>query len=84
MNRFEKESMRRRRSPATLWTVALVLVALAVAVVGLSTGAPKPFWTKAAVVLALLLLVLRQVKRRTKGRPSKAAQPDPQSRLNLQ
>jgi L-asparagine transporter-like permease len=88
MNRFEEESNRQRKaqlkSSVALWTGGLILVAVAFAIVGLSSGAPTRFWSKAAIVLAVLLLILRQVNRRLRGRRSKAAQPDPASRLNLQ
>jgi apolipoprotein N-acyltransferase len=87
MNRFEARAQEERkahlRSSMTLWTGGLVLVAVAFAIVGLRSGSPPQFWSKAAIALAVLLLILRQLNRRLKGRMPKAAQPDPKSRLNL-
>lgn len=87
MERSEKLAGRlraaRMRSPGSLWTAGMVLLAIVFAVVGLSSGDPKPLWTRIGVVLAVLLLIFRQVSRRMNGRVSKAAQPDPESRLKL-
>jgi hypothetical protein len=87
MNKFEVRAREERkaqvRSSMTLWTAGLVLVAVALAIIGLSSGAPRQFWSKAGIVLAILLLLFRQMARRMRGRTPKAAQPDPQSRLNL-
>jgi apolipoprotein N-acyltransferase len=87
MNRFERESNTQRRavlrSSTALWTAGLLLVAIAFGIAGFSAGAPTQFWSKAAIGLAVLLLILRQVNRRLRGRAAKAAEPDPKSRLNL-
>ncbi|MBV9265591.1 MAG: hypothetical protein JO061_05420 [Acidobacteriaceae bacterium] len=88
MNKYEERAVRERkaalRSSMTLWTAGLALIAVVFAIIGLSSGAPSQFWSRAALVLAILLLALRQISRRLRGRTPRAAEPDPKSRLNLQ
>jgi hypothetical protein len=87
MNKYEQRAARQRgpalRTSMTLWSAAGALIVVILLILGLSNSAPSPFFTKAAVVGAILLLALRQIARRLKGRPSRAAQPDPLSKLNL-
>jgi hypothetical protein len=87
MNKYEQRAARERgpalRTSMTLWSAAGALIGVILLILGLSTSASSSFFTKAALVGAILLLILRQVARRLKGRPSRAAQPDPQSKLNL-
>jgi hypothetical protein len=88
MNKYEERAARERkaalRNAMTLWTAGLVLVAVVFVIVGLSSGASSDFWKRAALILAVLLLILRQVGRRLRGRTPRAAEPDPRSRLKLQ
>jgi hypothetical protein len=83
----EKQSERDRaaalRSSTMLWTAGAGLVVVVFAVLGFSTGAPREFWQRGAIVVAVLLLVLRQVSRRLRVRNPRSAQPDPLSKLNL-
>jgi hypothetical protein len=87
MNKYEQRAARDRgpalRTSMTLWSAAGALIVVILLIVGLSTSASSSFFTKAALVGAILLLILRQVARRLKGRPTRAAEPDPQSKLNL-
>ena len=66
-------------SPSAL----LALAAIVLVIIGLSGSASSQFLSRAAIGLAILLLVLRQLSRRLKGRSPRAAQPDPRSTLKL-
>jgi len=87
MNRFEKQTERQRRSSLRvsllLLTLGGILLVGALAILGYSSGAPQAFWTRAAIGVAILLLILRQVGRRLGRRRSKAIKPDDQSMLHL-
>ena len=87
MNRFEDQTERQRRSSLRmsllLLTLGGVLLVGALAILGYSSGAPQAFWTRAAIGVAILLLILRQVGRRLGRRRSKAIKPDDQSMLHL-
>ena len=87
MNKYEQRAGQERkaalRSSMTIWTAGIALIAVAIAVVGFRGSAPSGFFSKSAIVLVVLLLILRHLSRRLKGKNSRAAQPDPQSRLNL-
>ncbi len=65
--------------------VALVLFVLFIW--GASNSAPSGFWSKVIIVVAVALLFLRQLQRRLQpkggSQKSRAAEPDPQSRLHL-
>ncbi len=88
MNRFEHQVQRQRRSTLRLSLLLLslgaLLVAGALAVLGLSGGAPQTFWTRAAIGVAILLLLLRQVGRRLRTSRTGASKPDEQSMLHLE
>jgi membrane protein implicated in regulation of membrane protease activity len=88
MNRFEQNAERQRRSSLRLSMMLLslggILLVGALALLGVFGGAPQTFWTRAAVAIAVLLLLLRQVMRRLKSSRSRAAKPDEQSMLHLQ
>lgn len=88
MNRYEQRTQTQRaatmRFSAMLWTAGAALIVVVFAILGFSTGAPREFWYRGAIVVAILLLILRQVSRRIRVRNPKSAQPDPRSRLNLQ
>lgn len=87
MNRYEERAQRQRaatlRFSAMLWTAGAALIVVVFAILGFSTGAPREFWYRGAIVVAVLLLILRQVARRIRVRNPRSAQPDPLSRLNL-
>jgi 4-hydroxybenzoate polyprenyltransferase len=87
MNRFEQQAERSRRASLSnsllLWSAAGILLIAALALLGYSGGAPQGFWKTAAIVVAVLLLIVRQVGRRLKTNRSRAAKPDEQSMLHL-
>ncbi len=87
MNRYEERAQKERRaslrSAFTMSTAGLALIVIVLLIVGLRNSAPPRFFTETAIGVAVLLLILRQVARRMKGRTPRAAEPDPKSRLNL-
>lgn len=87
MNRYEQRARDQRaatlRFSAMLWTAGAALIVVVFAILGFSTSAPREFWYRGAVIVAILLLILRQVSRRLRVQNPRSAQPDPQSRLNL-
>jgi hypothetical protein len=87
MNKYELRAEQQRKAALRfsmmLWTAGLALIVVVLAILGLSTSAPRGYFSKTAIALAILLLVLRQVMRRMKGRTPRAAQPDPKSQLKL-
>ena len=87
MNKYEARAERDRRATIrfsmNMWSAALALIVVVVLILGLSTSPPPQFWTKAGIGLAVLLLVFRQIARRARSKTPRAAQPDPQSKLNL-
>ncbi|MGA8029455.1 MAG: hypothetical protein WB992_20120 [Bryobacteraceae bacterium] len=87
MNKYEVRAEQQRkgalRFSMMLWTAGLALVVVILMILGLSSSAPRGYFTKAAIGLAIVLLIVRQVTRRMKGKAPRAAQPDPRSRLKL-
>jgi cytochrome bd-type quinol oxidase subunit 2 len=87
MNKYEQQAKQQRnaslRSSMSLWTAGLALVAVVFVIVGLNGSAPSGFFKIAAVVIAILLLILRQLSRRLRGKSPRAAEPDPKSTLKL-
>ena len=88
MNRYEERAEQQRRAALRfsmmIWTAGIALVVVVLVILGLSTSAPSGFFSRGAIVAAVLLLVFRQISRRLRGRRgSRAAEPDPRSRLNL-
>jgi len=87
MNKYEQRAARERRSTArfskNLWTAALALVVVALLILGLSSSAGPSFYSRGAIGLAVILLIIRQLSRRSPGKGPRAAEPDPRSRLNL-
>lgn len=67
-----------------LWSAGGILLVGVLALLGYSSRANAEFWKTAAIVLAVFLLVIRQVSRRIKGRNAKAVKPDEQSMLHLE
>ena len=88
MNKYEERAERDRKASMRfsmmMWTAGVALIVVVVMILGLSTSAPPHFWSRAGIGLAILLLVVRLVMRRMKGKRPKASMPDPRSRLNLQ
>jgi 4-hydroxybenzoate polyprenyltransferase len=87
MNRFERQSEQTRRrslqNSMLLWSTGGILLIAVLALLGYSGGANQEFWKGAAVVVAIFLLIVRQVGRRIKAGRSKAAKPDDRSMLHL-
>lgn len=87
MNRYERQAEQQRRaslrSSMSVWTAVLALAAVVLVIIGLSGSASSQFLSRAAIGLAILLLVLRQLSRRLKGKSPRAAEPDPRSTLKL-
>ena len=91
MNKYEARADRDRksalRSSLLLGMAGVVLVLLILFFLGSSYSVTSSFWTKVGIVVAVLLLVLRrmqsQLRKRGYSKKSKASEPDPQSRLNL-
>lgn len=70
-------------SSGTIWTAAAALIVIVVLIIGLKDGASHTFWSRAALFLAIGLLIYRQITRRFRRSASRAADPDPKSKLNL-
>ncbi len=87
MNSGNRHGNERRASQMkgnlNLLSLAVTLVMVVLVVLGLSYAAPFRYYSRTAIVAVVFLVVLRMVTRRRKGQKSKAAEPDPQSRLNL-
>lgn len=87
MNKFEERSEAQRRSAIrsglTIGTAGIALLVVVFLIFGLNSSAPPRYFSGVAVVGAIVLLVLRQLSRRMKGKAPRSAQPDPKSALNL-
>ena len=87
MNKYEQRAEGQRRSAMRssmmMGSAGVGLLAVVLLIIGLNSSAPQAFFARAAVGLAVLLLILRQLGRRSRGKAPRASQPDPQSRLNL-
>jgi uncharacterized membrane protein len=87
MNKYEQQAKQQRtaslRSSMSLWTAGLALLAVVFVIVGLNGLASSGFFKAAAIVIAVLLLILRQLSRRLRGKSPRAAQPDPKSTIKL-
>ncbi len=87
VNRYERQAEQTRRASLRnsllLWTAGGILLIGALALLGYSGGAPRGFWTSSAIVVAVLLLIVRQLGRRLRGSGSRAAKPDKESMLHL-
>lgn len=67
-----------------LWSIGGILLIAILALLGYSSGASQGFWKGAAIVIAVLLLILRQVGRRLRSNTAKAVKPDEKSMLHLE
>ncbi len=87
MNKYEQRAAQDRKSVTqfskNLWTAGLALVVVALLILRLSSSAGPSFYSRGAIGLAVVLLVLRQLSRRSRHKGPRAAEPDPRSRLNL-
>jgi TRAP-type C4-dicarboxylate transport system permease large subunit len=87
LNKYENQARQQRsaslRTSMNLWTAGLALLVVIFIIVGLNSGASSNFFKMGAVVVAVLLLILRQVSRRLRINAPRAAQPDPKSTLKL-
>jgi hypothetical protein len=87
MNKYELRAEQQRRAALRtslmLWTAGIAFVVVVFLILGLSNSAPPRFFSRGAIAAAVLLLILRQLSRRLRGRTSRAAEPDPQSTLKL-
>jgi hypothetical protein len=88
MNKYEQRAAEQRQttlgSSITLWSALAALIVVVLLILGLNSSASSDFYRIGAAVAAVVLLILRQIARRSRGKTPQAAQPDPQSRLNLQ
>jgi len=88
MNKYEQQARLQRnaslRSSMSLWTGGVALLVVLLLIIGFRESLLQTtFFKFAAVTLAILLLVLRQLSRRLRGKAPRAAQPDPKSTLKL-
>ncbi len=87
MNRFERQAEQTRRASLQnsllMWSAGGILIVGALALLGYSSGAPRNFWTRAGVAVAILLLVVRQLGRRLKSNKTQVVKPDEKSMLHL-
>ena len=68
----------------SLWTGGVALLVVLLLIIGFRNSLLQTnFFKVAAVTLAILLLILRQMTRRLRGKPPRAAEPDPKSTLKL-
>ena len=87
MNRYEQRAEQQRKAALRfsmmIWTAGIALIVVVLLIIGLSSSAPPRFFSRSAIGVAVLLLVLRQVSKRLKGNGPRAAKPDPESTLKL-
>lgn len=87
MNKYEEQARAQRkaalRSSMSVWTAGISLIVVALVILGLRGSAPPDYFYKGALVIAVILLLLRQVSRRLKSKVPRAARPDPKSTLKL-
>jgi FtsH-binding integral membrane protein len=72
MNKYEERADRDRkstlRSSLLLGMAGIVLVLLILFFLGRSNSVPSSFWSKVGIVVAVLLLILRQMQRQLRRR----------------
>jgi len=87
MNKYVERAEQKRRAglrfSLSMWTAGLALLVVVLVILGLTSSAGPRLGPGAAIVLAVLLLVFRQLSRRLKTKAPRAAQPDPKSTIKL-
>mgnify|MGYP001549350980 FL=1 len=87
MDKYVQRADQQRRAglrfSLSLWTAGLALLAVVLVILGLASSAAPRLGPIAAIVLAILLLLFRQLSRRLKTNGSRAARPDPKSIIKL-
>jgi hypothetical protein len=87
MNKYVERAEQKRRAclrfSLSMWTAGLALLVVVLVILGLTSSAAPRLGPGAAIVLAILLLVFRQLSRRLKTKGPRAAQPDPKSTIKL-
>jgi hypothetical protein len=87
MNKYEQRAKAERkatvRASMSIWSAGLAFIVVVVLIMRLSTSAPSGFYSKAAIGVAVLLLIVRQLSRRLRGSAPREAQPDPKSSIKL-
>lgn len=88
MKKFEQQAQEQRRSmlkmSMLLWSLGGALLIVTLAIAGFSSSAPRNFWKDAAIVVAVVVLILRQVSRRLKSGRRHEINVDEQSKLHLE
>lgn len=79
---LKRQEFAPRRGALMLWTSAIALLVVVLLIVALS-GSTSGAYSRGVIAAAVLLLLLRLAARIVKVRTSRAAKPDPESRLNL-
>lgn len=87
MNKYEEQARQQRKAALrwsmSVWTAGLALIVVALLILGLRGSADPGYFYKAALGVAAVLLILRQVARRLKRNGPRASRPDPKSTLKL-
>ncbi|MFL6353318.1 MAG: hypothetical protein ACJ74Z_15920 [Bryobacteraceae bacterium] len=87
MNKYEQRAAQERktalRSSMKMWSAGVALILVAVAILALSRSGTPRSWSKSAILVVILLVMLRFVSRRSATKRPRAAEPDPQSKLKL-
>lgn len=81
--RLREQRTSQMKGNLNLMSLGATLLVVVLMILGLSYAAPSNYYSRIAIGAAVVLLVLRQVTRRRRGARSKAAEPDPQSRIDL-
>ena len=71
------------KATRSLWTAGLALIVVIVVIAQLNGSLDRSDYARVGVALAVLLLVVRQINRRSRGKGPRAAEPDSRSALHL-
>lgn len=87
MNKYEKRAQQDRkaalRSAMMAGLIGLILIAVALVVLGMTSSASLGFYQKVAIAIVVLLLILRQIGRTLRRKSKRSAEPDEESQLKL-
>jgi high-affinity Fe2+/Pb2+ permease len=87
MSNFDKRTPAERKPAApsmtAIWGIGVALLLTVVLIFVLSKSGATSFNSKAVIGLAILLLLVRLVRRYMRSGVSRAAQPDPKSNIKL-